>query len=294
MEIRLSPNSWSYRNPGSESAVGPISESEFVKRLKDGSINRESLVMSATRTKGKWVQAGKVPAIAKLIQPEQVQKIEIAASSPKRKPAGQLHSAERILKGFLPLESRSKPTIWLLRITMLVMAINCGGIWLLCQDGFREHRSLLAVTNIVVFAIQSILFVTTAVFFLRWKYRAYKNLQVACEEPLSTTAGWSCAVYFIPILNIFRPAMAMHELQARSKANIGVSVYAWWILWFIGGIIANATLRNSTGRFDQRFFNVTLLNVVVLVIAGFLLLKIIKTVTEKQRRYRASLQSEIG
>lgn len=288
----MSPHQWSYKQSDIEHTTGPISEPELVQRLKDGSINHGSLVMSPTRTKGKWVLASKIPALAKFLKPKQPEEIAIVVKDSKSRSGKPPHSVDHILGSFQPLEPRSKPTIWLLRTTMTIMAINCGTIWLLCQDGYREHRVLLEIVNVAVFAIQSIFLIATAVFFLRWKYRAYKNLQIACEKPLNTTAGWSCGVYFIPLLNVFRPATAMHEIQSRSKANIGITVYAWWILWVIGGIIANATLRSFTGRLDDRFFNVSLLNFIVILIAGFLMLKIIKTITEKQSRYLAALQDE--
>ena len=55
---------WSYAIPDGQLA-GPISEAEFIKAIKSGQVQRTTRVHSDTRTKGKWVQADKLPSVKK-------------------------------------------------------------------------------------------------------------------------------------------------------------------------------------------------------------------------------------
>lgn len=64
-----------------EFEVGPITEAEFISEIKASSVKMKTQVSSPTRTKGGWVEAGQLPAIAKMIE-----KV-IAAKAAKKKAA---------------------------------------------------------------------------------------------------------------------------------------------------------------------------------------------------------------
>lgn len=295
---------WSYKQRELDRAIGPVSEAQLVALVKNGTIGTNTLVSSPTRTKNNWYAAGRIPAIAKIIKPPKAKDFAVVPNRPVTAgeaganpysatliasvavPPGQTKAAKDIYDQFLPLNSTA--VAWLLRATMLVMAIHGFLFWCFYHYG-RRGSSSIATAQVGVFILQLVLVIATAIFFLRWKYRAYKNLQVACSTPLKTSAGWAVGVYFIPILNLFRPAMAMHEIQSRSKANIGYSAYGWWFLWILSGILARAAM-NGPGSNNKAVFVVSIIAVCFSLIAGFLLLKIIRTVTEKQRRYRLSLR----
>lgn len=289
---------WSFKQSESESATGPLEEAKFVALVKNGTIQASTLVNSPTRTKNKWVAAKRIPALEKLFKPSKVENVAAAPAKPKENPCVapasdavapvsriQTKAEKDIYEKFQPL--KSTVLVWLLRATILVMAIDGFLFWCFFEYG-RSNSPSLATAQIGVFIVQLILVIATAIFFLRWKYQAYKNLQVACSSKLKTTAGWSIGCYFIPLLNIFRPAMAMHEIQSRSKAKIGYTVLAWWILLAWGGIL-DRVASTAPGDDNRAGHFVTIVGFCLLIIAGFLLLKIIRTVTEKQRRYRVSL-----
>ena len=302
---------WLFKQQGSNSATGPVTEAQFVALVKKGTIRGSTLVMSPSRTENKWVAAKQIPAVAKLIKPQPPKRpapraskaprvenvVGAASASPANpynapvtasvvpEPRSQVKAAQEIYKKFQPLKSTA--VVWLLRVTILVMAIHCILFWCLIKVG--RSNSAINIAQMGTFVIQLVLVLATAIFFLRWKYRAYKNLQAACDTPMKTSAGWSIGCYFVPLINLYRPATAMHEIQSRSKANIGYSVYGWWFLWILSGLLARATM-NTRGAIDYRVYTISIVGLCLAIIAGFLMLKIIRTVTEKQRRYLLSLE----
>jgi TM2 domain-containing membrane protein YozV len=50
-----------------ESNVGPISEPQLKQMASEGRVNRETKISSQSRTKGKWIDAGSIGAIEKII-----------------------------------------------------------------------------------------------------------------------------------------------------------------------------------------------------------------------------------
>lgn len=295
--------------------------------VKNGTIVASTFVCSETRTKNKWVAVTRIPAIAKFIeqpasppetastsgQPLVIQpavtsnaaepKVQSAnpfqpanpyaapatESFPQRSPT-RSSAAKTIYEKFQPLNSTVLN--WLLRATLFVIAINALFFFCFILRGSTKLPTLVTV-GLVTGILQIILLIVTAIFYLRWKYRAYANLQAACVEPLKTSAGWSIAVYFIPIVNLFRPVMVMHEIQSRSKAGIGSLVIAWWILVCLGGILDRIAMT-APGNDNKAGHVVSFAALCMTLIAGYLLLKIIRIVTEKQQRYRRSLAGNLN
>lgn len=190
-----------------------------------------------------------------------------------------------VSKGIQTLDSRASVAVWLLRFTILIMGIHCYIFWLFFENGRTRTLNLAQQATLIA---QLALCLITAVFFLRWKYQAYLNLQRACSSPLKFSPGWCCGFYFIPIVNLYRPFQAMNEIQARSKANIGYQVYVWWACWLLSAFVSRATWNARNVQLD-RLCIVTIVSLCAAMIAGLFLLKIIKSVTEKQQRYRLAL-----
>lgn len=289
-----------------------MTEAEFIALVQNGSISSKTLVRSATRTKNQWVVATRIPAVAKHLKRTENARVgqaitaqpSIAPSAVVGSPASPTNpyaapitssnagqptipsaAADGIYQRFQPLNSTI--VMWLVRATMLAMAINAMLVFCFVVSG-RSNLPTLATFQIGMVVLQILLLLVTAIFFLRWKFQAYANLQVACEQPLKTTPAWIVAVYFIPILNLFRPATGMLEIQARSKAGIGGLVLAWWILVILGGVLDRVAM-SAPGSDNKAGHFVAFLGICLTLAAGYLLLRIIRTITEKQRRYRLSL-----
>lgn len=291
---------WSYKQRGSESAVGPIDEPEFVGLVKSGTIDARTLVSSPTRTKGKWVEANRIPALAKFFTP-QIEGMPDAKATPNANPyrvpdratvAANPQSphgrAENIIDYFQPLKSAA--VIWLLRATMLVLAVHGFLFWWFFEYGYSRNSSF-ASAQTGIFILQVVLTIATGILFLRWKYQAYKNLQVACSTRLKSTPGWIVGCYFIPLLNFFRPVLAMNEIQSCSRANLAYSAYAWWVLYLLA-VILGRVAQTAPGNNNRAGHFLTIVAICLALFAGFLLLKLVTTISEKHRRYAKS--SEIA
>ncbi|MEM7479008.1 MAG: DUF4328 domain-containing protein, partial [Planctomycetota bacterium] len=283
---------WTYKQVESADAIGPIQEAELVRLVKNGTIGRTTLVCSETRTANKWISAGQIAALAKFFDSPQREEAKakkaILVADPYRAPPSDSVGARTTASTQEQFQSlNSTVLVWLLRATMFVMAVHGFVFWWFFEFGYRRNSGLVSL-QVGIFIIQMILVLLTGIFFLRWKHRAYKNLQVACSGALKTTAGWSVACYFIPFINLFRPATAMHEIQSRSQAKIGFSVCSWWVFYLLS-ILLGRVAANAPGGNDNPAGNVmTIVAISLAIVAGFLLLKIINTITEKHRRYQQS------
>ncbi len=307
---------WTYKQLDSEIEIGPLTEPQFVALVKNGTIVGSTLVRSSTRTENKWIAVKRIPAVAKFIgQPDRSPTAQVQRNEPPKvkelaavgepvsnpyaapltnsvnvKSVGPPISAETFYNRFMPLNSTI--VTWLLRATMLAMAINalcflCFILW------GRSKVPSIVTAQTGVFYIQLSLGIAATIFFLIWKYQAYSNLKAACVNPLKTSAGWCVAVYFIPFVNLYRPATAMHEIQTRSKARIGSSVVSWWLLLFLVAILGRVA-SNAPGGDNKAGHVLTIVAICLTIIAGYLLLKIIRTITEKQRQYRLYLESNLN
>jgi hypothetical protein len=102
------------------------------------------------------------------------------------------------------------------------------------SDGITLTAALLGVTVLGTLCLEII----TAVIYLVWIFRVYKNLPALGAGPLAATPGWAVGHYFVPILNLFRPYQTMKEiwqLSAPSDAQRGATALVGW--WWTGWIV---------------------------------------------------------
>jgi len=107
----------------------------------------------------------------------------------------------------------------------------------------------------VVGMLQAGLDFVTGVVFLKWVYRAYRNIQGFGAEGLRFSPGWAVGYYFVPILNLVRPVQVMSEiwrvsqdpqnwLQRRGSWLIGT----WWALFLLCSIATHASLELASDQ----------------------------------------------
>jgi uncharacterized protein DUF4328 len=107
---------------------------------------------------------------------------------------------------------------------------------LLAND--RRHQAIVGAELIVL--------VLTAIAFLMWTYRAYKNLPALGAQGLEHTPGWAVGWYFVPIANLVKPYSVTVEIVRHSNpegigsnarristANVG----RWWAAYLIAGVV---------------------------------------------------------
>jgi hypothetical protein len=86
----------------------------------------------------------------------------------------------------------------------------------------------------------------TIVAFLIWLHGAFVRVRLLASHR-GVSAGWAVASWFVPILNLWKPLVALRELwQSSSRTAEGMSARApsylwlWWSgwLWFWGWYLA--------------------------------------------------------
>lgn len=108
--------------------------------------------------------------------------------------------------------------------------------------------------EMVVAVVRTIVFIASAITFIRWFRRAYFNLGKRAAN-LKESEGMAAGAWFIPIVNLFKPYRIMVELhertvelvanmlpdpdRARSKDHITV----WWVFWVASNILAQVNVR---------------------------------------------------
>jgi hypothetical protein len=126
-----------------------------------------------------------------------------------------------------------------------------------------EEASRSVSRGNVVDALQILLDIGTAVAFLIWLHRAYKNLPSLGQRHFRFTPGWAVGFFFIPFLNFFRPFQAMRELwhgsdprhwepddppdgaKIQDRTGTPPLVGWWWALFCVSNVIANIAVRLS-------------------------------------------------
>ncbi|MCR9198347.1 MAG: DUF4328 domain-containing protein [Planctomycetaceae bacterium] len=182
--------------------------------------------------------------------------------------------------------------MWSLRIILLVLASRIFIFWRLYQN--RRPSDLVRTSESVTLVLGLVMLVVTGIFHLRWKYRANANLSLVCKRPLKYSPLGSCVYYFVPLLNFFFPMRALHEIQSRSKANVGYMVYVWWTLVIGSTLLERAFyLQPGSSVLVGRDWIVLMVIASLRMMAGFFLIKVIKSVTEKQRRYRLAIEDSL-
>jgi hypothetical protein len=102
----------------------------------------------------------------------------------------------------------------------------------------------------IVGLLQSGLGVVTAITFLKWVYRAYKNVQGFGAEGLRFSPGWAIGYYFVPILSLIRPVQVMSEIWRASydprnwpRSPGSWLIAAWWTLFLLYSGVTQVSLQ---------------------------------------------------
>jgi hypothetical protein len=116
------------------------------------------------------------------------------------------------------------------------------------RERFVQVGQMSAVISLIAIAA----FLFTAVAFLMWKHRAYRNLRALGAKQLRFTPAWVVGYYFIPIMNLFRPYQAMKEIALESdpkrhfengwdrrNTSGGALIQFWWFLFLVRPVLQN-------------------------------------------------------
>lgn len=152
----------------------------------------------------------------------------------------------------------------MVNIGLLVIAV-LAGIYSWNQyshlaPGVDARETLLAsdLVNMAVGLVQVLMAIFLGVTFLRWIYRANKNLHSLSSEPMTFSAGWSVGWYFIPIANLFKPYQAMKEIWSvahRGAVPASSLVGWWWCLWIVSNFLGRIALKLSLRANDAQGYS---------------------------------------
>jgi Domain of unknown function (DUF4328) len=102
----------------------------------------------------------------------------------------------------------------------------------------------------IVGLLQAGLGLVTGLVFLRWVYRAYKNIQGFGAEGLRFSPGWAVGYYFVPFLSLIRPAQVMSEIwrvsqdpQNWMRRRGSWLVGTWWALFLLYSVATQVSLE---------------------------------------------------
>jgi Domain of unknown function (DUF4328) len=150
----------------------------------------------------------------------------------------------------------------------------------------------------IVGLLQSGLGIVTGITFLKWIYRAYKNIQGFGAEGLRFSPGWAVGYYFIPILSLIRPVQVMSEIWRASddpknwpRRPGSWLIVSWWTLFLIYTGVTQVSLEIAI----QASTNDQWTLAAVLAIAGDLFsiplsIAALRLVTEVYRRQKALVE----
>jgi Domain of unknown function (DUF4328) len=151
----------------------------------------------------------------------------------------------------------------------------------------------------IIGLLQSGLGIVTGITFLKWIYRAYKNIQGFGAEGLRFSPGWAVGYYFIPILSLIRPVQVMSEIWRASDDPKNWSqrsgswlIVSWWTLFLIYTGVTQVSLEIAL----QASTNDQWTLAAVLAIAGDLFsiplsIAALRLVTEVYRRQKVLVES---
>ena len=123
-------------------------------------------------------------------------------------------------------------------------------------------------------------------FACRFIYRAMRNLHTIQSPAAKTSPFWSVAYYFIPIANLFMPAIAMSRIYHGTHEAVGESsrhsspIPLWWVPWLLTGVpeyMVDST--SSTGLGAAMLYA---LSGAMSIFAALMLIRIGKRIAERQ------------
>jgi hypothetical protein len=158
-----------------------------------------------------------------------------------------------------------------------------GTDYTLAQANANDDRQAL------ISAVQFVLLIGAAFFFLRWFKRAYENVEHLGGERRYGT-GWAIGAWFVPILNLWRPKQIANDIWKASNRDGDTSVssllHVWWGAWLVAGWIGNMTLRFAfTAETPDELQGAAAANVAAVSLefgAALLAIWVVHTITARQ------------
>lgn len=208
------------------------------------------------------------------------------------------------------MSKRYQPTQRLGRLAVLCVA---GGLLLSAGDMVVSMQQSIAPDVITaaassseapsspLAALKSVLLLLGSLVFLGWLQRACDNLDPLGVKGQNYTKGWQLLGFIIPILSFFRPVQIMSELwrasdpqaaqqgEAAWKLSAAPStIKAWWSLVWVNALVGAVAAAMNEGFLA---FTLMVISQVAWLVAGVLLIQIIRGVDVRQAQLAGQMKS---
>jgi len=140
------------------------------------------------------------------------------------------------------------------------------------------------------YIVYFLVFVASLVMVAMWIHRAHANLFASGIGGLEFSPGWSVGWFFVPVANLFKPFQAMRELWNASAGAAGAfqaetpsELRVWWGAWLAGNIVSSVAARLVLTGETTVSFALDAASTILLIVAAWYLMGIIRAVTSMQR-----------
>lgn len=103
---------------------------------------------------------------------------------------------------------------------------------------------------------QLALFAGTVIVFLIWLYRAEVNARALGAQDMMVSPGWAVGWFFIPLVHLVMPFMAVRELWKASATPrdwqltpVSPVIALWWACWL--GTVISGNIAFALSRMDD-------------------------------------------
>jgi hypothetical protein len=163
-----------------------------------------------------------------------------------------------------------------------------------------ESNATLGTVNLLVFSS----YILTAVFFIAWTYRAYKNgIALGAQNP-RFGAGWAIGGWFVPIMWLWRPKQIVDDTWRMSDPadppivrsvdwrgrSVPFLLSAWWGIFIVSAVVDRLSARATTTlEADRTATSWGLVGSGLAIVGAVLAVWIVSRVTSRQRERAAGI-----
>ena len=137
--------------------------------------------------------------------------------------------------------------------------------------------------------------VLAAIFFLVWLFRIFKNLGPTKVRNSEHPASWAIGVWFIPILNLFKPHQVMQQAwrdtdpdidptanYALAKPEFNSFILTWWIAYIASNVIARIGNRIAENLPDTKAALVIMIISFIAAAPALMAIQLVWEITRRQ------------
>jgi serine/threonine protein kinase len=237
--------------------------------------------------------------------------------SPAGRAAAAVVHSPAALEGYLPLRRPARRVRWALWISIL-LALTSAAV------NFADTRAALVLFGdqasgdlyLWVGAAQAAWFLVTAVLWLAWFRRAYRNLPALGARRLRFRLWWAVGAWLLPVFSLFRPKQVLNDVWRASDPDLApdqaatwrgrpvAELLGWWWLAFVASVLVRSIttaavhaaadfmllglLPTQLDRF-QASAGMQVVADLLTVVCGLLALRVVRRATTRQGERAAHL-----